>query len=349
MDITRSEIQQLKEEISSLEKQLSQKEIISDSDKLQKLSKELQEKKDEFELKSEVMKQQKALKDTQNLEKEENDEEMKKLAADEVKSIQNKLKGAQKALKNFFTEGEENKHKACIVEIRAGTGGEEAGLFASDLMRMYIKYAENRGWKVSLLSKNQTGKGGLKEVIFQIDGKGAFSNLQFESGVHRVQRVPTTESSGRIHTSAASVVVYPMVEEKEVKINPQNIKIDVYRSSGPGGQSVNTTDSAVRITHIPTNTTVTCQDEKSQHKNKKKALSLLQSKLADKKQSEQEDDLSEIRKSAIKTGDRSAKVRTYNFPQSRVTDHRIKKSWHNLESILNGDIDQIIKALQPAS
>ena len=339
-------IKELEKEIQKLETNLTNKDIINNPTKLKKFSKLLPKKQDELSLKEAILNTEKELVDARNLIKNETDKEMVSLAEEELIHLEKKLILEKDKLEKFLNKDDQDKYSDCIVEIRAGTGGEEANLFASDLARMYLKYAESKKWKTSVLSKNQTGTGGFKELIFQVTGDDAYSNLKSENGVHRVQRVPSTESSGRIHTSASSVVVYPLIEEEESEINPEDLKIDVYRSSGPGGQSVNTTDSAVRITHLPTETIVTCQDEKSQHKNKKKALSLLKSKLHDLEKAQQEEGLSKIRKSAIKTGDRSAKIRTYNFPQSRVTDHRIKKSWHNLKGMLDGDLDKMIEELK---
>jgi len=238
--------------------------------------------------------------------------------------------------------------RAAVVEIRAGTGGDEAGLFAGDLFRMYTRYAEHRGWKVEVLSVSEGEVGGYKEVSFVVRGKDAYGDLRYESGVHRVQRVPATESQGRIHTSAATVAVLPEAEEVDVEIREEDLRIDVYRSSGPGGQSVNTTDSAVRITHIPTGLVVTCQDEKSQHKNKAKALKVLRSRLLDAKIAEQEAERARERKLQVGTGDRSAKIRTYNFPQGRVTDHRIGLTLYRLQEVLDGDLDELIEALKLA-
>jgi peptide chain release factor 1 len=231
------------------------------------------------------------------------------------------------------------------LEIRAGTGGEEAALFAGDLFRMYSRYAEDRNWKVEILSSHPTGAGGFKEIIVMVQGQGAYSVLKYESGTHRVQRVPVTEAQGRIHTSAVTVAVLPEAEEVDVEINPGDLRIDVYRSAGPGGQSVNTTDSAVRVTHLPTGLVVTCQDEKSQLKNKNKALKVLRARLLDIKIQEQDRKRAESRKSQVGTGDRSGRIRTYNFPQSRVTDHRIGLTLHKLESILQGDVQELIDGL----
>ena len=239
-----------------------------------------------------------------------------------------------------------NDDKDVIVEIRAGAGGDEAGLFAADLFRMYSRYAENKRWKTELLNSNETGVNGFKEVTFAVKGKGAYSRLKHEAGVHRVQRVPVTESSGRIHTSAAGVMVLPEAEEVDVEIDPKDLKIDVYRSSGPGGQSVNTTDSAVRITHLPSGVEVACQDEKSQLQNKAKAMRILRARLLQAKQEEQQRAAAEERKSQVRTADRSERIRTYNFPDNRVTDHRIGYTTHRLGEVLEGDLDDLIDALQ---
>ncbi|MBR2749334.1 MAG: peptide chain release factor 1, partial [Firmicutes bacterium] len=238
-----------------------------------------------------------------------------------------------------------NDDKNVILEIRAGTGGEEAALFGTDLLRMYLRYAERRGWKAEVIDANETELGGVKEVEVMIKGKGAYSRMKYESGTHRVQRVPDTESSGRIHTSAATVAVLPEVDDVEVEIRPEDIKVDVYRASGHGGQCVNTTDSAVRITHLPTGLVVTCQDEKSQLKNKDKAMRVLKSRLYDKMVREQAESVSQERRSLIGSGDRSERIRTYNFPQGRVTDHRINMTIYKLDSFLDGDIDEIIDGL----
>jgi peptide chain release factor 1 len=238
--------------------------------------------------------------------------------------------------------------RPAVVEIRAGTGGDEAGLFAANLMRLYRRFAERSGWSVELVSLSEGIPGSVKEAVFIVRGRGAFGRLRFESGVHRVQRVPETESQGRIHTSAASVAVLPEAEEVDVQIDPSDLRIDVFRSSGPGGQSVNTTDSAVRITHLPTGLVVSCQDEKSQHKNKAQALRVLRSRLLDRRIAEQEAERARERKDQIGTGDRSAKIRTYTFPQRRVTDHRIGLTLHTLEDVLNGEVDEIIDSLRLA-
>jgi len=270
------------------------------------------------------------------------------LAEAEVEELEPKCEELEQQLKLLMAPKDPSDERNTIIEIRAGTGGEEANLFAADLMRMYSRFAEARGWKIDVLSSNPTGIGGYKEIIFLVEGRDAFGTLKFEKGVHRVQRVPVTESSGRIHTSAVSVAVLPEAEEVDIEINPSDLRVDVFRSSGPGGQSVNTTDSAVRITHEPTGLVVTCQDEKSQHKNKAKALKVLRARLLERAQKEQDEKLSKERKTQIGSGDRSAKIRTYNFPQQRVTDHRIGLTLHRLGEILDGELDELIAALAQA-
>ncbi len=273
------------------------------------------------------------------------DPEIKELARDELEALGLKKGDFEKELKLLLIPKDEKDEKNVILEIRAGTGGEEAALFATDLFRMYSKYAENKNWKAEVLTHHPTGVGGLKEIVALIQGKGAYSCLKYESGTHRVQRVPVTEAQGRIHTSAVTVAVLPEAEEVEVNIDPSEIKVDVYRSTGPGGQSVNTTDSAVRITHLPTGLVVTCQDEKSQFKNKSKAMKVLRARLLDSITMEQNEKRSAERKLQIGSGDRSERIRTYNFPQARVTDHRIGLTLYKLEYILEGNIDEIISEL----
>jgi peptide chain release factor 1 len=278
----------------------------------------------------------------------DDDPELTEMAQNEIIELEKEKVELEEKIKILLVPKDPNDSKNTIIEIRAGTGGEEATLFSADLLRMYTRFAESKGWRVEFLSRNETGLGGFKEVIFLVNGENAFGTLKYESGVHRVQRVPVTESSGRIHTSAVSVAVLPEAEEVDVEIDPNEIRLDVFRSSGPGGQSVNTTDSAVRLTHVPTGLVVTCQDEKSQHKNRAKAMKVLRARLLDRAKKEQDDKLAKERKSQIGSGDRSAKIRTYNFPQQRVTDHRINLTLHRLTEILGGDLEALVTALAEA-
>ena len=273
------------------------------------------------------------------------DKEMKELAEEEIKDAKDRIESLSQELKILLLPKDPNDDKSVIVEIRGGAGGDEAALFAGDLFRMFTMYAESNRWKTDILNSSPTDIGGYKEISFSIEGQGAYSKLKFESGVHRVQRIPSTESGGRIHTSTVTVAVLPEVEEVEVDINANDLRIDVFRAGGPGGQCVNTTDSAVRITHLPTGLVVSCQDEKSQHKNKDKAMKILRSRLYDLVQQEQHDKIASERKSQVGTGDRSERIRTYNFPQGRVTDHRIGLTLHKLDAILNGDMEELISAL----
>ncbi|WP_139905697.1 peptide chain release factor 1 [Clostridium thermarum] len=276
---------------------------------------------------------------------EEEDKDMREMLQEEIRKLNEKEEAVKNELKIMLLPKDPNDDKNVFVEIRGGTGGEEAALFAADLFRMYTKYAEARRWKVEIMSSNETDIGGFKEIVFMIRGAGAYSRLKYESGVHRVQRVPDTEASGRIHTSASTVAVLPEVDDVDIEINPNDLRIDVYRSSGHGGQSVNTTDSAVRITHLPTGMVVTCQDEKSQLKNKEKALKILRARLYEKAEAERAASIAADRKSQVGSGDRSERIRTYNFPQGRVTDHRIGLTLYKLDSFMNGDMDEIIDAL----
>jgi len=285
------------------------------------------------------------LADSQTLLKEEADEDLKELAREDIQRLKEEEARLQEDLRVLLLPQDPFDAKNVVLEIRAGTGGEEAGLFAADLFRMYSRLAERRGWKLETLSHSATGIGGLKEIVAGISGDRVYSRLKYESGVHRVQRVPVTESQGRIHTSAVTVAVLPEAEEVDVQINPEELRIDVFRSSGPGGQSVNTTDSAVRVTHLPTGLVVICQDEKSQHKNKAKALKVLRSRLLDLAQSQQQAQIAKERRSQVGTGDRSERIRTYNYPQNRVTDHRIGLTLHKLEVILDGDLEELLQAL----
>jgi peptide chain release factor 1 len=276
------------------------------------------------------------------------DPEMEELAAEEGVVLEGRLEGESELLRRLLVPRDPLDDRPAVVEVRAGAGGDEAALFAADLYRMYSRFAANRGWALEVVSLSEGTLGGIKEVVFITRGKEAYGLLRYESGVHRVQRVPETESQGRIHTSAATVAVLPEAEEVDIEIDPTELKIDVFRSSGPGGQSVNTTDSAVRITHLPTGLVVTCQDEKSQHKNKAKALKVLRSRMLDQRVSAQEAERARERRLQVGTGDRSAKIRTYNYPQNRVTDHRIKLTTHRLEAILDGELDEVVDALRVA-
>ena len=273
------------------------------------------------------------------------DEELRELAKMEIAEYEDEIPKMEEELKILLLPKDPNDEKNVILEVRAGTGGDEAALFAQDLLRMYLRYAERRGWKAEIMDSNTTDIGGIKEASVLIKGKGAYSRLKYESGTHRVQRVPDTESAGRVHTSAATVAVLPEVDDVEVEINPNDVRVDVYRSSGNGGQCVNTTDSAVRLTHIPTGLVVTCQDEKSQIKNKEKAFKVLRSRLYDMKLREQNAEISEQRRNQVGTGDRSERIRTYNFPQGRITDHRIGMTIYKLDNFLEGEIDEIVDGL----
>ena len=276
---------------------------------------------------------------------DESDEELRALAASEIPALEEQLATLDAELRVLLLPRDPNDERNIVLEVRAGTGGDEATLFAAELFRMYSRYAERKGWRLEVLSSNPTGVGGFKEVVALVQGQGAFSRLKFEGGVHRVQRVPMTEAQGRIHTSAVTVAVLPEAEDVEVVLPDKELRVDVFRSSGPGGQSVNTTDSAVRLTHLPTGLVVTCQDEKSQHKNKSKALKILRARLLDRARQEQQSAIAADRRAMIGSGDRSEKIRTYNFPQSRVTDHRVALTVHTLDRVLDGDLDVVIDAL----
>ncbi len=277
--------------------------------------------------------------------KETIDPDMQALAEGELKELEQRAATLEEELQRLLLPRDPNDEKNIILELRAGAGGEEASLFAADLFRMYVRYAERQRWKVEILSSHESGTRGFREAILGIEGKGAYSRLKFEGGVHRVQRVPETEAAGRIHTSTVTVAVLPEAEEVEVQIDPKDLRIDVYRSTGPGGQSVNTTDSAVRITHLPTGLVVTCQDEKSQHKNKAKALKVLRARLLEQAQAEQRARIDQERGSQVGTGERAEKIRTYNFPQNRVTDHRIGLTLHSLPATLDGELEPLLEAL----
>lgn len=335
----------LEEKYEDLTQKLSDPKVITNQEQFRKYAKAHAELEDIVITYREYKKVSQELSDTRELLRTETDDEMKELAEGELETLVTRVEKIEEDLRLLLIPKDPNDEKNIVLEIRAGTGGEEAALFAADLFRMYSKYAENQRWKVDVMSSNPSGIGGFKEIIAMIEGKGVYSRLKFESGVHRVQRVPVTEASGRIHTSAVTVAVLPEAEEVEVEIDPNELRIDVYRSSGPGGQSVNTTDSAVRVTHIPTGLVVSCQDEKSQHKNKAKALKILRARLLDRAIAEQQQSIAQNRKSQVGTGDRSERIRTYNFPQSRVTDHRINLTLYALDTILEGELDDVIEPL----
>jgi peptide chain release factor 1 len=337
-------LQAVEDHYVSLERLLSDPEIIRDQERFQRYAREHSEL-------TRLVQSWRTYKDcARKLEESKDllydaDEELKKMARDEIAELKQKQAEIERDITLLLIPTDPNDFKNIVLEVRAGTGGEEAALFAADLFKMYAHYAEMRRWKVEVLSHHPTGIGGFKEIIALIAGQGAYSQLKYESGAHRVQRVPETESQGRIHTSAVTVAVMPEAEEVDVQIGENDLRIDVFRSSGPGGQSVNTTDSAVRITHLPTGLVVQCQDEKSQHKNKAKAMKVLRARLLDRMQQEQHAKLALQRKSQIGTGDRSERIRTYNFPQGRVTDHRIGLTLYKLEQVLGGEIQELIDAL----
>ncbi|MFO7815709.1 MAG: peptide chain release factor 1 [Halanaerobiales bacterium] len=331
------------EEYQRLNKKISDPEVMNDSDKYQELLKRHAKLKKLVKYYKEYKEIKEGIEEAEELIEE--DSEMKELAEMELEELKPRLEELEEKLPIMLLPEDPDDEKNVIVEIRAGAGGDEAGLFAADLFRMYTRYAENNNWKWELMNANESGVGGFKEVIFSMEGKEVYKRLKYESGVHRVQRVPSTESSGRIHTSTATVAVLPEAEEVDVDIETNDLKIDYFRSSGPGGQSVNTTDSAVRITHEPTDLTVSCQDEKSQHKNKAKAMRVLRARLKEKREKEKQAERAEARKSQVGTGQRSEKIRTYNFPQGRVNDHRINLTVHQLEKILDGELDIVIEPL----
>lgn len=334
----------LSEKYEELSQKVSDPEIINNQPVWQKYVKEMGEMEPIVKKYKEYKKAKTEMADAKEM-LEEGDEEMRELAKMEISELEGTIAQQEEDLKVLLLPKDPNDDKNVILEVRAGTGGDEAALFGSDLLRMYSRYAERKGWKTELMEVNDTGLGGIKEAVMLIKGKGAYSRLKYESGAHRVQRVPETESSGRVHTSAATVAVLPEVDDVEIDLNPNDVRVDVYRASGNGGQCVNTTDSAVRLTHEPTGLVVTCQDEKSQIKNKDKAFKVLKARLYDLKMQEQNDEISAQRKSQVGTGDRSERIRTYNFPQGRVSEHRTGVTLYKLDYILDGDLDEIIDGL----
>ncbi len=335
----------VKKRYKELHKQLVDIRIVQDTKKYVAIKRESLELKEIISKNEQYEKLCKELEDAEKILKNSQDAELIELAREEIETLSRKKRACEVDLINLLSAEPDDK-KDAIVEIRAGAGGEEASLFVSNLFRMYSRYIERKGWKLDIMNSHPTGLGGFKEVIFAVEGKNVFGNMKYESGVHRVQRVPVTESSGRIHTSTTTVAVLLQAKEVEVNIEPDDLKVEVFRASGHGGQHVNVTDSAVRLTHIPTGIVVSCQDERSQHKNKIKAMKVLRARILDVKKREQEKKRKELRRSQVKSGDRSEKIRTYNFPQRRVTDHRINLTLHRLNEILDGELDLLIEELQ---
>ncbi|RME57698.1 MAG: peptide chain release factor 1 [Candidatus Dadabacteria bacterium] len=344
-DLLLDKLKSIEEKYNELGRELSLPETAKDQQKMALLAKEHKELGEIVSAYNKLKELLESLEETVELIQTEKDDELKELAKEEKQKLEEEIEELEQSIQLMLLPKDPNDERNVILEIRAGVGGEEAALFAAELLRMYIRFAESQGWKAEVMSSHESATGGFKEAIVMISGKGAYSRLKYESGVHRVQRVPETESQGRIHTSAVTVAVLPEAEDVEVELNEKDLKIDVFRASGPGGQSVNTTDSAVRITHIPTGIVVSMQDEKSQFKNKDKALKVLKARLLEKQRREQQEQIQAERRSQVGTGERSEKIRTYNFPQSRVTDHRIGLSLHNLEEILNGNLNQLINPL----
>ncbi|MBU1149151.1 peptide chain release factor 1 [Patescibacteria group bacterium] len=339
-------IEELKARHQQLEKQLQDLSVSGEQNKIQKVAKEYDEIKQVLELWQKLVKVSDDLGQAEATFKDAEEDELKKIAEEEISDLNIKQQELKDSLDLYFNPQDPMDKKDIIVEIRAGVGGDEAALFAADLFRIYSLFAERKGWKTILLNSSRTPIGGFKEIVFEITGTAVYSNLKYEMGVHRVQRIPDTEKSGRVHTSTVTVAVLPEAEETDLEIKPEDIRVDVYHASGHGGQSVNTTDSAVRITYLPTDTVVTCQDEKSQIKNRDKAMKVLRSRLLAEKESKERKERSEQRSLQIGWGTRSEKIRTYNYPQDRVTDHRIKQSWHGIDKILDGELEPIITAFK---
>ncbi|MGI6551218.1 MAG: peptide chain release factor 1 [Syntrophomonadales bacterium] len=338
-------LQSLEEKYEELSELLSQPDTVSDLTRYQRLTKALSDLTDIVNTYREYKQVLTDIKEAESLLREELESDFRDLVEQEFEESQQRKADLEKSLQMLLLPKDPNDDKSVIMEIRAGTGGEEAALFAATLFRMYCRYAEKQGWKTDVMDTSYSDLNGFKEIVFVVEGKGAYSRLKYESGVHRVQRIPVTESGGRIHTSAATVAVLPEAEEVEVEINPNDVRIDLYCSSGPGGQSVNTTQSAVRLTHIPSGLVVTCQDEKSQHKNKDKAMRVLRARLLEITRAEKDAEIADTRRGMVGSGDRSERIRTYNYPQGRVTDHRIGLTLHKLDAVLEGDLEEIINGL----
>ncbi len=342
----KKELEKTKKEYDEIAERLNKAESVSDIQKFKSLRKRRSELENIVGKYNDLLKIEKIICENEEIAEKEKDEELIFLAEEENEKLSQDKKGLEEELNYLLIPKDPRDKKNIIMEIRAGAGGDEAGLFAASLFRMYVKFADKQRWKTTILHSNKSSIGGIKEVIFEMNGTDVYSKMKYESGVHRVQRIPATEKQGRVHTSTATAVVLPQAEEKEVEIKNEDIRVDVFRSSGPGGQSVNTTDSAVRITHIPTGIVVSCQDEKSQLKNKEKALQILRSRLLAAEEEKMAKEKKDARQSQIGSGDRSEKIRTYNFPQDRITDHRIKKSWHEIENVLEGNIDHVIEDIK---
>jgi peptide chain release factor 1 len=338
-------LEQIERRYQDLDEQMARPEIATDVKQLQTLAREKASLEDVVTKYREYKKAAKELEDVKAMHGTDLDKEMTELVKQEIQNLEAKLERQLNELKLALVPKDANDERDIIMEIRAGTGGDEASLFAADLFRMYARYAQSKGWGVDIIDSNESGVGGFKEIIFEVKGKGAFSRLKYERGVHRVQRVPVTESSGRIHTSTATVAVLPQADEVELAINPSDLRIDIYHSGGAGGQNVNKVATAVRITHLPTGIVTTCQDERSQLRNRKKAMAVLRARLLDIERRKQEEEITKQRRSQVGTGERAEKIRTYNFPQDRVTDHRIGLTLHNLPRILSGELGELIDAL----
>ena len=339
-----SKLEEIENKYQELEQKLSSPEVFQDREKYTEVAKAHSDLSDIVATFREYKRCRKELEENNEL-ANDSDEQIRELAEQEISELETKIEELETKLRSYLLPKDPLDDKSVIIEIRAGTGGEEASLFAADLLKMYMRYAEQNKWKVELINSHETGSGGFKEVTASVSGQMVYSKLKYEAGVHRVQRVPSTESQGRVHTSAVTVAILPEAEEVDVEIDPNELRVDVFRASGPGGQSVNTTESAIRVTHLPSGVVVNCQDEKSQHKNKAKAMTVLRSRLLQMKQDQAKQEEDESRRAQVGSGDRSERIRTYNFPQNRITDHRINLTNYNIESVMDGNLDEIIDPL----